>query len=54
MYKGQPSPANKGKYSTPEKPRAVNYFRHFPINFLKPYAAADPVPDERKVFTRTH
>ena len=38
---------SKGKLSTQSPSKAVNYFRHFPTSFLKPYGLADaPLSDE--------
>lgn len=44
----------KPKYTpgTPESPRGVLYFNHFPTDFLRPYSKADPRPDENTIFRR--
>ena len=45
MYKAQ-SPKASGS------PKAVNFFDHFPSNFLRPYVIADSRPDEDTIFRR--
>lgn len=35
-----------------QTPVAVNYFHHFPSNFLRPYGLAEEQPQEDKVFRR--
>jgi hypothetical protein len=42
---------SKQTSNSPGSP-AVNYFRHFPTSFLKPYGMADPAPSEDVVFRR--
>lgn len=32
--------------------KGVQYFQHFPKNFLRPYGAADPAPEDDKIFSR--
>ena len=44
--------SNKKNPSTPESPKGVDFFNHFPTNFLRPYSVADPRPDENTVFRR--
>ena len=44
--------SNKKIPSTPESPKGVGFFNHFPTNFLRPYSVADPRPDENTVFRR--
>ena len=45
MYKAHSS-------KSPETPKAVHYFQHFPSNFLKPYGLADDRPAESTIFRR--
>lgn len=42
----------RAKSVTPEKPTTVNFFRHFPINFLRPYGVADTQMNDEKIFKR--
>ena len=44
--------SNKKNPSTPESPKGVGFFNHFPTNFLRLYSVADPRPDENTVFRR--
>lgn len=37
---------------SPQTPKAVHYFQHFPSNFLRPYGLADEQPPEEKIFRR--
>ena len=37
---------------SPQTPKAVHYFQHFPSNFLRPYGLADQQPPEEKIFRR--
>ena len=40
------------KAFTPTKGKAVNYYRHFPTNFLSPYGETRGVPDKDDIFKR--
>ena len=42
------------KTSTPEKAKAVDFFNHFPSNFLRPYALANDDPDPDTINRRTN
>ena len=42
----------KDTKKSPSTPKAVNYFHHFPTNFLRPYGLADEKPDDGKIQRR--
>ena len=48
--------SKKTKYSsaTPEKPKGVGFFNHFPANFLKPYGLANDPPTPEMLQRRTN
>lgn len=37
---------------SPQTPPAVSFFKHFPINFLRPYGVAYPAPTETEIMDR--
>ena len=42
----------KPEAKSPNTPKAVHFFQHFPSNFLKPYGLADPQPPESTILRR--
>ena len=43
--------SNKKSASTPESPKGVGFFNHFPTNFLRPYSVADPRARRKHCFS---
>ena len=40
--------------ASPENPKAVSFFNHFPSNFLRPYGLASEAPDSDAIIRRTN